>query len=263
MLTNSPWTNPLDFVGAAAKGAGLGLQASQIATGANEAADRLRLSYAQLGAEQQARAMQAGEASAAHALQTAHLQNALQQWQAEQERLRQQHADEIGVQNAHIGIQQQHQAFTEKEAADRLKLGNAKKLVHIGTNAHTWDPTSGTLSGPLIDQPAKVDPFTRLKYQAALNRKKAAQTALARPRLEASEKAALEAELKAADDEARSIERGPTPIPSDWFPGSVHDARNPVTPDNAADSLSAPSLNPDDEAANTFSVGKYKVTPLK
>src|SRR4051812_3352509 len=50
-MTIAPWLIPPDFIGAARAGAAAGLQRSQIASGANEAAGRLGLGYAQLAQE--------------------------------------------------------------------------------------------------------------------------------------------------------------------------------------------------------------------
>lgn len=80
-----PWTSftPLDFVNAASSGAHLGLEQAGQINAANEAADRLRLGYAQLAAENARAGMAAAaserEANAANALRFSQ-QNALNQF---------------------------------------------------------------------------------------------------------------------------------------------------------------------------------------
>src|SRR5437762_2647070 len=102
MLTPTLQLNPLSFVDAAAKGAGLGLQASQIATGANEAADRLRLSYAQLAAQQQMHA-----ASTAAAQEQAAAQLAMATQKAREEKADRQAG--LNIAQGHLGVAQAHE----------------------------------------------------------------------------------------------------------------------------------------------------------
>lgn len=261
-----PWLNvtPETFVDASAKGAGLGLQASQIATGANEAADRLRLSYAQLAAEQ---AMH-GDTTAA-ARQHASAELALRSTLAQQERQ---------AEFARLGISGRHQDMLEANAADKLKQAGAEKLLHVGQGVYGYDPKTGTFKTKL-SPPAGIDPFTRLKYQAALHRRSMNRSALNKGGLDDDVKAAIQKDLDDANLEIQQIESGASGKPSDLSVGTTATASTgspfAQVPDwfsklqtNAPDNgLMLPPM--DEEGAspasgtNSFAVGKYKVTPLK
>jgi hypothetical protein len=114
-----PWLSfgPLDFVHAAAQGAGLGLQRAQIDTGANEAADRLRLSYAQLAAEQE-KAQMAEQASQEREHAALVLHNQAQK--SAMDRFNQGIAERAAEHAASLGLQRDKAAQLQDYRTNRL-----------------------------------------------------------------------------------------------------------------------------------------------
>jgi hypothetical protein len=270
-------------VDAAAKGAGLGLEASKIATESNEAADRLRQSYAALAAQQSMHA-QSVSAESARASAALALHGAIAKA-----------ADDARL--SRLGLAGRHQDMLEQNEADRLKTANAARYLHISGGLHKLDPATGNIT-TLIAPPVSVDPFTRMKYQSALNRAKSARVAMNRPDLDPSTKTALQAELEDANREIQAIEAGhskggaSTADPSaslnlnsdgspfsavGWSPGSNAgwsaggdgSAASGLTLPNEADTgRTLPGLGETDDGAPVpppapLKIGKYKVTPLQ
>lgn len=126
----APWLVPPDYIGAMTRGAELGLGSRRSADAAQEAADQLRLHYAQLGAQQQEAMARIGagreeaakrlaverEINAAKAAQALRAQTALENYrQSETEHRRTQEESAAAAQV----LREQRQSFLEAQAQNK------------------------------------------------------------------------------------------------------------------------------------------------
>lgn len=120
-----PWLSfgPLDFVHAAAQGADIGLRRSQIDTGANEAADRLQLAYAQLAGEQSRASMSESGANARAAMARAAEEERSQASDRLKEIIHQSQIDEF---KQRLGVQQGGLDLNRDKANNLLDYRNAR-----------------------------------------------------------------------------------------------------------------------------------------
>lgn len=163
MLTNAPWLNynPLDIINFASKGAQLGIERGGQATQAAEAADRLRLGYAQIAAENDRHA-------AANALERERIQAANAMRLAELDKTEAWHNAEIGQRRDAMGTLNDYRngMLRSRDLRDQLAAARAAEvpepevkeyklpdgrvipyLIDKKTGRPTWAP-SGSLSGP-------------------------------------------------------------------------------------------------------------------
>jgi hypothetical protein len=105
-----PWEIPPDYIGAMSAGAKIGLDRANLETQANEAADRLRLSYAELAGRG------AGDAARENAAMQLHMlgrQDALSQWAAEHA-MKQQQLDLAAQREKVTEQREQHRTAAEQ-----------------------------------------------------------------------------------------------------------------------------------------------------
>lgn len=171
-----PWesVNPLDFISAMSQGARIGLDRANLETQANEARQRLGLSYAQL----------AGENARAHAgaqLRALENANAFQQWREEQARRIQEHNDQQQLNLAHLGLQTtaaqqlndrfnktlalRREDLTRKEALDANKIDDLSKMSIVESEKRV-NSARAKLSAL---QAGDADPKAIAEVQAELN----------------------------------------------------------------------------------------------
>jgi hypothetical protein len=254
-----PWTSigPIDFINAASTGARLGLERAQMATSANEAAQRLQQGYAQLASENaRAAAAQAGEntrANAANALRFADFQAGL----AEAAR---RHADQATAAErlnnyrvGELGIRQQH----EDNAAYGNKL---RRYMHVGNSVVDLSGETPTVA---FSGPTQPNAYDIAQYRAALQRVHAARSALAQAPSNSKLRPALQKELDdamAAVEEMDKKRAGGTSaadaLGTAWSPTGGEF----IPSGSFINGIAPPVETPSDDGS--FSVGKYRVTPL-
>lgn len=261
MLTSAPWAfQPPDYIGASRAGAGLGLQRAQLETGANEAADRLRLSYAQLASQnaQHAAGVQGQMAERAAALA-----------------LRQAEDANMGLfRQGELADKARRTDLMESTAAARLKAGPAKKFFHVGNGLYAVSPDSTV--DTLLKPPAGTDPYSKLRYADLLRQRNHFQTGLMSPAVDEKLKPALKTQLDEVEKQIKDFEKSQGGNAASSLDGSDFDSQlldsimNPDSGDSgdegdqgsASDALQVPAVAAAPAGPKTLKVGKYTVTPL-
>lgn len=141
----APWTVPPDYIGAMRAGAGIGLERARIDAGSTEAADRLKLAYSQLAAQED-RAAELAAQRQQHAAEALKHQSDMFQFQkqkdAEMQQYRQQEEE------------RKNTALQELVGYRSTRLGqidtglDAKKSpkIHFGPNGQVLQESDGTVT---------------------------------------------------------------------------------------------------------------------
>ena len=263
-----PWTSftPLDFVNAASSGARLGLEQAGQINAANEAADRLRLGYAQLAAENaragMAAAAQEREARAADALRQMGLQSkmaqndALNQYRSSrlgdfQEGLDLRKAQQDAALKKSVGIENDASGFLKEltsgsEASDALKkyplAGHDPTIRSLITQGEIAKRTDKTQSA--ITDRAKLrgeQRNTQFRLSDLSRHIGRLESALNNPNLELDDitKQQMQAELKGLKDEKAGLMKELSP--------TVGGSGNPTNPDDPLGILGPTAIPADSE----------------
>lgn len=184
-----PWLNvsPELFQNAMSTGARLGLERAGMETGAQDAAQKLQLGYANLAGENarnaatiagenSRNATNAGIANAAHALEQAKLNFAIDQAGA----LNNYRTGTLAQRGSAIDALNNYRAGVldvKNRHEDNTETGNSiRSIFHVGNSLIKRNP-DGTVT-PIYSGPAAIDPYDRMKYQAAIRRLQNAQILL-------------------------------------------------------------------------------------
>lgn len=144
----APWLRPTDVIGAASAGAQAGLGRARIDTEGQEAADRLRFSYANL-------AQQAQEEAAKREMEGQLAAARLQQAAAQQAQLNQYRQGMLEARDRGLDIQE-----------DRAGTSAAEKLIHAGTGIYGYNPKTDTLR-TLREPSFALDPLQKHDLERA------------------------------------------------------------------------------------------------